>query len=367
MTGKSYGQYLKETFFDPLQMNNTGIHTSLLKLTNEAKGYTKTNGEIVKALNWDMSWAGGAGNLYSTVEDLYKWNEAVFGGKVLSEASLKTALTPALLNNGKKPEGVEYGYGWGIGKYRGLQVIEHSGGLHGFLSQLARFPAEHLTVVMLTNEAPAEAELNPHTIGELYLSAKMEKQSSYSAATLQQDVKVYEGRYDFQNGAVMTITSEGNDLFAQLSGQAKYPIFPSAPGEFFWKVVEAKIKFSKDEKGEVTGAQFFQNGGEIHVPKIKEEVIVKVDPALYKDYIGNYDLGNKLIISVTADKEKLYAMAAGEQKYEILPTSDTTFVLKELNAKLTFYREPGGSVSKLIVDMAGQKRDAPKLQNGVVK
>ena len=63
-------------------------------LTHEALGYTVEDHEFRRAVNWNMSWTGGAGALYSTAEDLYRWNEGVFNGKVLSEASLKAALTP---------------------------------------------------------------------------------------------------------------------------------------------------------------------------------------------------------------------------------------------------------------------------------
>ncbi len=88
VTGKPYGDYLKETFFDPLHMKNTGIHTAALQLEKEAKGYTKENNQY-KPVNWDMSWAGGAGAIYSTVEDLNTWNDAVFSGKVINEKSLR--------------------------------------------------------------------------------------------------------------------------------------------------------------------------------------------------------------------------------------------------------------------------------------
>ena len=357
-----YGDYLKQTFFDPLQMTNTGVHSSTLSLTKEAKGYTKENDKYQRALNWDMSWAGGAGALYSTVEDLYKWNEAVFGGKVLSDSSLKAAFTPVLLNGGKETGSSPYGYGWGIVKYRGLQVIQHSGGLHGFLSQLARYPDEHLSVVLLTNVAPPQVEINPSTIAEFFLWDKMEKQPSYVVQpVVEQDLKLYEGRYDFGNGAVMNISAGDKSLFAQLSGQGKYPIFPSSPDEFFWKVVEARIKFARNEKGEVTGAKFYQNGAELTVPKLKEETIVAVDPALYKDYTGNYDMGSNTIINVSIENGKLFAMAVGEQKYEIFPLSESTFFLKELNARLTFVRTAGAPASKIILEMAGQKKEAPRI------
>jgi hypothetical protein len=309
-----------------------------------------------------MAWAGGAGALYSTVEDLYKWNEAIFNGKVLQDKSLKAALTSVVLNNGNTPPN-KYGYGWGLNEYRGQSVIGHSGGLHGFISQLVRYPKENLTVVLLCNLVPPEVNMNPNTVAEYFLWEKMEKQSSYSThVTPGGDVSIYTGRYDFQNGAVMTISAEGSDLFAQLSGQNKFPIYPSAPDEYFWKVVDAKIKFVKDEKGTVTHGHFVQGGFTIDAQKIKDEVIVTIDPKLYTDYAGKYDYGSNIIITISNENGKLYAQGTNQPKFEIYPISEKEFTVKEINARLTFVRETTGKISKLIVDMAGQRKESLRVE-----
>ena len=93
VSGKPYDVYLKETFFDPLHMDNTGVHYAGIKLEHEAKGYANDNNRYEEALNWDMSWAGGAGAIYSTVDDLLKWNQALYGGKVLNEKTARPVST----------------------------------------------------------------------------------------------------------------------------------------------------------------------------------------------------------------------------------------------------------------------------------
>lgn len=362
VTGKPYAEYLKKTFFDPLGMTNTGVHSSTLNLQNEAKGYTKENGQYKPATNWDMSWAGGAGALYSTVEDLYKWNEALFNGKVLQENSLKAGFTPVVLSNGKKPDNANYGYGWALGDYRGQDIIEHGGGLHGFIAQLARYPEENVTVVLLTNIAPPEVNISSNTIAEFLLWEKMEKQKSRVVNTsVSEDVNQYVGRYDFQNGAVMIITVENNNLFAQLSGQPKFPIFPSGEGEYFWKVVDAKIGFIKNAGGEVEYGNFEQNGNKIKVSKLKDEPIVSIDKALYTLYSGKYDYGDDLIITISIENDKLFAQATNQPRFEILPLSEKEFTVRELNARLLFVKEPDGKVNKFILDMAGQKKDVVRV------
>jgi len=179
VSGQSYGDYLKREFFDPLGMKNTGVHNWSEILEHEAEGYAFESGRFTKAPNWDMSRAGGAGALYSTVDDLYLWNEAVFGGKVLGAESLKAAFTP--VNTGIAELGPEegYGYGWGIASVRGLKEVQHGGGLHGFLSHLKRLRDEQFTVVVLANSSPPPPNLDPgwlaKEIAQVYFYEKMEK------------------------------------------------------------------------------------------------------------------------------------------------------------------------------------------------
>jgi CubicO group peptidase (beta-lactamase class C family) len=361
VSGKPYGEYLKESFFVPLGMTNTGIYNATLNLQNEAKGYTKENGQYKRAMNWDMSWAGGAGAIYSTVEDLYKWEEALFNGKVLPEKSSTAAFTPVVLNNGKKPD-ASYGYGLMINDYRSVEVIEHGGGLHGFISQLARYPKENITVAILTNLTPPEVSTNSNTIAEFFLWQKMEKQKSrIKNASVTEDVSQYAGRYDFHNGAVMIITAENNNLFAQLTNQPKFPIFPSGNGEYFWKVVDARITFVKNASGEVEYGDFQQNGNKLKVAKLKDEQVVSIDKAFYTLYSGKYDYGNNITVAVTNESDKLFVQATNQPKFEIFPVSEKEFTLRELNAKLLFVKEPDGKISKLVLDMAGQKKDMARL------
>jgi len=354
VTGKPYGIYLKETFFDPLGMKNTGVHASGLILENEATGYTINNGKFEKALNWDMSRAGGAGSLYSTVEDLYLWNEAVFNGKVLKDESLKAAFTSVLLNNGQKPRDMDYGYGWAFWNDRDIRFIGHGGGLHGFLSQLTRQPEEQLTVVVLTNCSPAQEEKYPNqiadAIAEYALWKKMSSQQSYAMDTTLsgEDLKKYEGRYDYGNAAVLTVVSEGDKLYARMTGQQQFEIFPSGNDEFYWKVVEARIKFLKNDAGEIDGAIHYQGGQELQVKKLPELKTISLDQASLEKYTGNYEYQPSMIITISAGEGKLFAQSGDQNRVELFPVSETEFVAKEMNATMKFMPAEGGDYDILI-------------------
>jgi hypothetical protein len=190
----------------------------------------------------------------------------------------------------------------------------------------------------------------------------MDKQESRSLNnTVQEDLQQYTGRYDFQNGAVMIISLENNSLFAQLTAQPKFPIFPSGEGAFFWKVVDAKIRFVRNANGEVEYGDFEQNGNKIKVPKLKEEAIVSIDKALYKLYSGKYDFGNNMMINITTENDRIFAQATNQPRFEIFPVSDVEFVVREINARLLFVKEQDGKVGKFVLNMAGQKRDLVRL------
>jgi CubicO group peptidase (beta-lactamase class C family) len=354
ITGMPYGEFLKEVFFNPLGMKNTGVHASNLILENEATGYAINNGKFEKALNWDMSKAGGAGSLYSTVEDLYLWNEAVFNGKVLKEESLKSAFTVVTLNNGKKPDNIDYGYGWVNTDVRGVRFIWHNGGLHGFLSQLSRQPEEKLTITVLTNCIPAQSNTNPdqvaNSIAEFLLWQKMNKQQTYTLDTTVsvQDMKKYEGRYDYGNAMVLTVTADGDALYAQMTGQPRFQIFPAGNDEFYWKVVEARIRFLKNDAGEITNAIHYQGGRELNVEKLSEIKTVSVDRSVLEKYTGNYEYQTDLIITITAGEGKLFAQPGGQNRVELFPVSETEFVAIEMNANIKFVPGEGDDYNILI-------------------
>jgi len=371
VSGESFDDYLKHNFFERFDMNNTGIHHWKLVLENEATGYSYENGKFYKALNWDMSRAGGAGALYSTVGDLYRWNEAVFNGKVLSESSLKAAFTPVTLNDGTKANamGSRYGYGWMISEIRGLKEFSHGGGLNGWSAYLARFPEQNFSVVVLSNALPLPPGFSPQefsrNIAEVYLWQEMADSGSV-AVDKDIDTSIYDGyvgRYDYGSGAVLVLTREGDRLFAQLTGQPKFEIFPKSETEFFWKVVDAQIKFVKNENGEVIHVVHRQGGREFEAPKLKDETFADIDVSIYDDYVGEYDLKvNDMIIKVTKEDDRLFAQVTGQPKFEIFPKSETEFFWKVVKAQITFVKNEDGKVIKAILFQAGQKLEAPKIK-----
>jgi CubicO group peptidase (beta-lactamase class C family) len=361
VSGKSYADYLNATFFKPLGMKNTGIYDNASPPTNMANGYSLKDEKYEPALNWDMSWAGGAGAMYSTVGDLFIWNEALHGGKVINADSLKAATTVYKLPKSATAS-MSYGYGLCSTTHRRLPVICHSGGLQGWMADLLYFPQQKTTVAVLTNAMPGAPELNPQMIAR----TSAEKFLAEAIAKLpprQVDKSVdpklyadYVGRYDYVS-AVMDVTTEGGKLFAQLTGQQKLELLPESKDHFFWKEVDAEIIFQRNEQGKVTSGIHTQAGNSFGVAKVAEDE--KVDAADLKAFVGQYQYG-PAVMTTTVENGQLFAQLTDQPKFPIYPKGKNTFEWRVVKAQVEFIKDKEGAVTAARHTQNGATFDAPK-------
>ncbi|MEK6321916.1 MAG: serine hydrolase [Acidobacteriota bacterium] len=148
VTGKPYEQVLKERIFDAVGMKNTGYDHHATILAKRAAGYQKRPGGYVNAPYLDMSLPYAAGSLYSTVEDLYLWDQALYTEKLLSPQLKELMFKPGLSN---------YAYGWIVMKPplgaqgEPVTVIQHGGGINGFNTVITRMPESKNLIVLLNN------------------------------------------------------------------------------------------------------------------------------------------------------------------------------------------------------------------------
>ena len=361
ISGKPLADYLREEFFEPIGMKDTGLFRNDAPPADAALGYSFADGKLTRALDWDMTWAGGAGALYSTVRDLQRWNEALFNRHVLSEASLTAAFTPVTLPPGA--QGMKYGFGWAIGEMRGLQIIDHSGGLNGFQSYLVRYPAQKVTITVLSNAQDAPPGLVPatlaHEIAEKFLAADLPPAPSADPKVDPKTFATYTGEYDYGT-AIMTISADPGHIFAQLAGQPRFEIFPSAPDRFFWRAIDAQIVFLKNEKSEVGAAEHHQNSTSFNAPKLPPAL--QLADAMLDAFAGEYDYGSGAVLTVTRDGGQLSAQLTGQPKFPIYPKSETEFVWRVTPARVEFTKGADGKVTKATHHQGGIAFDAAKIR-----
>ena len=149
VTGTPFREYLKENIFDPLEMNNTlAYENGINEVPNRAYGYTIEDGGVRLTDQSTYSAVLGDGGIYSNLEDLYKWDQSLYTDKLLGQKYLDMAFTNHKTNDGKL---MDYGYGWRIENYKGMDVLYHTGSSIGFRNILYRIPSKNFTAVILTN------------------------------------------------------------------------------------------------------------------------------------------------------------------------------------------------------------------------
>jgi CubicO group peptidase (beta-lactamase class C family) len=166
-SGSTFAQFLRQQVFEPLKMRHTLAYEQGLSLVpNRASGYS-AEGAGFKLTDQSLtSSVLGDGGIYSSVADLYQWDQALYTKKLVSPKMLRLAFTPGAVT--EHPD-TRYGFGWFLGSYRGLKEIWHSGNSLGFTTRIARFPEKKFTVLILTNRNEAPLADLPHQIADLYL------------------------------------------------------------------------------------------------------------------------------------------------------------------------------------------------------
>lgn len=251
LSGGSYEAFVQANLFTPLGMTASGYDSNTRIIGRRASGYQLGPGGFVNAGYVHMSVPHAAGALYSTTEDLLKWERGLLGGKLLSPASLRKMLTP---------DKGDYAYGVIVRTVNGRRQVWHNGAIDGFNSCMVHYPDSGVTVIVLANvNSPVPdqivAQLGSIAHGDAVSLASERKEIPLPAAAAS-----YAGVYEFAPGITMTITLKGNQMFAQLTGQGAIEIFAESPAAFFVKVVDARITFGGD--GATSYLVLHQNGRE---------------------------------------------------------------------------------------------------------
>ncbi len=176
VSGESFGQFLHERIFAPLKMKNTlAYQRGKSEVPHRAYGYSNDKDAWRETDQSPTSAVLGDGGIYSSLDDLAKWDRALRDHALLSEAEMQPALTPVQPTAGRArfPEGanVSYGFGWFLDPYHGHKRMSHGGDTIGFRTTIQRFPDDHLTIVVLANRADLNPEELALKVADLYLAS----------------------------------------------------------------------------------------------------------------------------------------------------------------------------------------------------
>jgi len=182
VSGKSYGEFLRQRIFAPLKMNHTLVYQKRKnEVVNRAFGHTRENTSFTETDQSSTSATLGDGGIYSNLEDLAKWDDALRNHTLLGEKEFRPALTPVKLNDGSEPrwplepnddnlhpgKPVSYGFGWFLDSFEAVPGASygrhtrmwHTGSTMGFRTVIERFKeGDGLTVIILCNRTDLDPE-----------------------------------------------------------------------------------------------------------------------------------------------------------------------------------------------------------------
>ncbi|MGK0363005.1 MAG: CubicO group peptidase (beta-lactamase class C family) [Saprospiraceae bacterium] len=390
LTGKTYEEMLHENIFTPLNMNDSGYdnHGDILK--NRATGYEKTGNTFVNSNYLDMSIPYAAGSLYSTVEDLYLWDQALYTNKILPQKYMDLLFKPYIHAFGNS----HYAYGWGVGKDAignttdSISTISHGGGINGFNTNISRAISDKSLVVLLNNTGGAPLNEMTRAIrgimnGKTYDLPK--KSLAYDLLSVIQTKGIKEGIAHFNTNKdsddLNLSENEMNQIGYQLMGEDNVEeaaqvfklnkdAFPKSSNAYD-SYAEALMSLGKNEgaiknyrlsvelnPANQHGIDMLKELGEDTSDLVKE-VIVPED--ILETYIGKYELQPGFILTISKEGNQMKAQATGQPISDLFPKSNTVFYLKVVVAQITFNKGENEEIESLTLLQGGQEMIGKKL------
>lgn len=259
-SGMAFYDYLREALFRPAGMTRTGKLDPGEAADGRAMGYDGYAPEVKPAKCVHPSWMPGAGAVHSTVDDLFRWQQALDAGEILPPAQLEKFYHPHVSRG--RP-GAHYAYGWFRGTMHERPLVFHGGTTAGFVSEMYRWPDDGVLVIALSNRLPelgvdVPAEIT-RRVGALLLGAAYDLPPR-PAALRPDALRRLAGRYEFAPGFVVDVRLDGDRLMATAAGDASWSL----------STVGAQTRLNLDSDTVRAGMRILRAFAEADVPALRE-------------------------------------------------------------------------------------------------
>ena len=262
-SGKSYSNFLNEHIFEPLSMTQTGNYSHEDIIPFRATGYDPAPGGLNRAPYYNKSFKLGSGSLYSTAKDLYIWDKTLYTNDILTEASKKKLF---------KDYGNNYGLGWGVYQTEaGNTFVSHDGKSPGFFAYMKRyFEIEPKTIIILSNINSGIMNNMKSDITNIVFERGFDIYDTYNTEPTPENLQEYTGKYDFPPEYFFQIVEKEGDLyFKWMDTPFLQYLTPVGKDEFLMRSRYDRLKFNRNEKGEIKSVSYKQKVDTTLCPKFQ--------------------------------------------------------------------------------------------------
>ena len=352
VSGKTLAEFAKERIFDPLGMADTHFQDNYrVVVKDRAYSYERQPDGEYRYIALTYSTVGPS-SLFSTVEDLARWDENFYTGKVGGPALLARMQEKGKLNDGKD---IDYASGLFIGRYRGLRTVEHSGGDAAFRTNILRFPDQHVSVVVLANAGDLDPVALSFKIADIYLKDRLQPAPAKPALENKPEVTVdaklldaYVGDYALRPGFIVSFTRDKDHLVTQATGQPSAPMYAVSDTTFRLRPVPAEVVFDKPtDGGKAQGAVLRQNGASV---RMKRVVIAKPSAERLKAYAGQFYSAELGVIYEVFERDGALKVRYPRGDIDLAPVGKDRFGGGFPVGNLTFACADGGACDALSID-----------------
>ena len=355
VSGQTYAGFLQQRIFTPLGMTHSAYEGRETASFPHALGYSPDPAGFKPSIRLSMTQPYAAGALVSSVDDLARWDAAVSAGKLLSPASWKRAFTSYRLGNGKA---TGYGYGWEITTLRGVPELVHGGAITGFRSYALRLPEQRVYVAVLSNADGGVTSPD----GPARMAAALAIGKPYPA---HQAVAIAPGLLDAYQGQYeggWTVRRDGGKLALRAPGVPLLRLQAFSETGFFLPGSVNWVEFRRAAQGGVAALVLHDGDNEsvkARVAGVGTRTAVRIPHAAFDTRAGRYLFPQGLVIELTREGDRMFALASGQSRLEIFALDAHTFFSNEADAELRF--NDADPATPVVLSQGGQLLKGVKL------
>jgi len=392
VTGNSWEDELQARILKPLGMTNSGYQNNDDLISKMSSGYSNTIASVQPAAYLDTSLPYAAGMMYSTVHDMLKWDQALYGNGPFKRPQTKSLM---FTKHAEVPgdRANHYGYGWFLHTLevgdKKIDVIEHAGGINGFSARFWRMPKERATIVIFDNTASGgtgqavrdvariihggEAEMPKQGIARKMHEIIQQKGVEKAIAQYHELKKNKPDAYSFSEGELNSLgyyylgNKETDTAIAIFKLNVEVHPDASNPydslGEAYMAAGENELAIANYKKalelnpgmGSAISA-LEKLGVEI------EDPVVEIADDILASYVGVYEMQPGVNMTITKNEQQLSAQLTGQPVLEIFPSAENDFFLKAVNARLVFTREGDKPATQVTLHQGGRTVDMKRIK-----